>query len=115
MRSTQPIRLLPQRRCIIKLLDLQLVVQVLFLQLFYDLLKVPPITFYLPDLNLKVLYRLFELPLVREILSEFLCELLYAILLSLNDLLQLFDQEFVALLVLCYVFILYVCVREGLL
>ena len=92
MRRTQPIRLLPQDSSIPTLPDLQLVVEILLLQLLYNVLEVLPVPLYLPNLYLKVLYRLLLLFLVRQVLCQLFSQLFYTILLPFYDLLKLLNQ-----------------------
>ena len=65
VRSAQSIGFLSQNRSLIEFLDLELVVEVLFLELFYDLLEVLTVSFYLTDLYLEVLDGFLELSLIR--------------------------------------------------
>ncbi len=79
-----------------------------------DQLEVLSVPFNFSDFHLKVLNRLLQFSLVRQVLSQLLGQLFDAVLLSFDDLLQLLDQELVALIVL-YCVLLDAFAAEGLL
>ncbi len=57
--------LLSKNRSLIEFFDLELIVEVLFLEFFYNLLEVLSVSFYLTDLYLEVLYGFLKLSLIR--------------------------------------------------
>ncbi len=65
VRSTQSMGLLSKNRSLIEFFDLELVVEVLFLDFFYNLLEVLSVSFYLTDLYLEVLDGFLKLSLIR--------------------------------------------------
>jgi hypothetical protein len=65
MRSTQSMGLLSKNRSLIEFFDLELIVEVLFLEFFYNFLEVLSVSFYLTDLYLEVLYGFLKLSLIR--------------------------------------------------